>query len=495
MAGSSFGIDVPDGDPGALENAASDLRGAAGVLGRVSGTLQTSGSVSGWSGIASMTFQDRCVTDASVAAAGDGTLQVAAVVFSELADALRHATREAEDAVDEARAADERRKEAEADEGDALGRAGAAGLAAGAAQLEIAARGAIGEPALDAQDRLFAAEREAAAARDAAAAARERANRAQHDLEAAQRRGKRAVRRYEGYADGAAGRLAGLAAMAPTVTPLAPPATPVSGGRDEGGGGILTGIGKGFGDLWGEGKSLVGGAANHVNVFDPDGLADTWSNDWNIANTIYDDPLGSGEAVLNGMWAPIKESYEHGGFDEAAARAVPSIAGTIVGGKGVTKLKELRHAADAAPVPKPNAEPRVLPGGTAPDGSFVPDVSEGDSVPLTARPQHGQEVQRSYGQPADGRGLVPMDDYSGPAGRSWTPTPIEQMPSPRADMGIPDVNAGRFRIRGQLIDVTDVQVRHALPLDGQPGGALEYLIPDPSGQIRIISVEGVNAPF
>ena len=232
-----------------------------------------------------------------------------------------------------------------------------------------------------------------------------------------------------------------------------------------------------------------------MNVFDPDGLADTWSNDWNIANTIYDDPLGSGEAVLNGMWAPIKESYEHGGFDEAAARAVPSIAGTIVGGKGVTKLKELRHAADAAPVPKPNAEPRVLPGGTAPDGSFVPDVSEGDSVPLTARPQHGQEVQRSYGQPADGRGLVPMDDYSGPAGRSWTPTPIEQMPSPRADMGIPDVNAGRFRIRGQLIDVTDVQVRHALPLDGQPGGALEYLIPDPSGQIRIISVEGVNAPF
>ena len=86
-----------------------------------------------------------------------------------------------------------------------------------------------------------------------------------------------------------------------------------------------------------------------MNVFNQDKWQDTWSNDWDIANAIYDDPLGSGEQVLNGMWAPIKESYEHGGVDEAAARAVPSITGTILGGKGLTKLKELQHVDDATP--------------------------------------------------------------------------------------------------------------------------------------------------
>lgn len=487
-----FGIDVPDGDPGALEAAAADLRAAAGVLGRVATTLQSSGSVSGWSGIASMTFESACVNDAAVAAAADGSLQVGALVLSELAEALRLATREAKEALGEARHADQRLRRAQDDETLALRRAALADLAADAAGYEASLRLAAGEPALDAQDRQYAAQRDAAAARDAAAEARDRADRAQADLEEAQRRGRRVVRRYREYADGAAGRLAGLASMAPTVTPLGPPAAPPSGDGDDGN--VLTGLGKGFEDLWNEGKGLVTGGYHHVNVFDQDKWQDTWSNDWDIANAIYDDPLGSGEQVLNGMWAPIEESYEHGGVDEAAARAVPSIAGTILGGKGLTKLKELQNVDGAVP-PTPDAEPRVLEGGRAPDGSFIPDVIEGDSVPLGERPFPGQEVQRTYGQPTDRGGLVPTDDYSGPAGRSWTPTPIEQMPSPRADMGLPDVNAGRFRIRGELIDVNDVMVRHALPLDGQPGGALEILIPDPSGQVRIIDVEGVNRPF
>ena len=114
--------------------------------------------------------------------------------------------------------------------------------------------------------------------------------------------------------------------MAPTVTPLGPAAPPPPDGGD---GGILTGLGKDFEDLWNEGNLATGGY-HHVDVFDQDQWQDTCSNDWDIANAIYDDPMGSGEQILNGVWAPIQESYEHGGVDEAAARAVPSIAGTLL---------------------------------------------------------------------------------------------------------------------------------------------------------------------
>ena len=376
----------------------------------------------------------------------------------------------------------------------ALRSAAHADLDAEAAAYETTLRLAAGEPALDARDRQYAAEREAATAREAAAAARDRAARAQTDLEEAQRRGRRVMRRYHEYADGAAGRLAGLAGMAPTVTALPPPPAPAGdGGGDDGN--VLTGLGKGFTDLWNEGKGLVTGGFNHVNVLDQDQWQDTWSNDWDIANAIYDDPLGSGEAVLSGMWAPIQESYEHGGVDEAAARAVPSIAGTILGGKGLTKLKELQHVDDVK-APTPSDTPKVIPGGEAPDGSFIPEVLEGDHLPLTARPEPGQELSRVYGQPGDERGLVPMEphEYARPGGRSYTPERIEDMADPRDHLGLPDVNGGRFVIHGELVDVKDVLVRHALPLDGTRGGAVEYLIPDPAGQVRVIVVEGVNPP-
>ena len=68
------------------------------------------------------------------------------------------------------------------------------------------------------------------------------------------------------------------------------------------------------------------------------------------------------------------------------------------------------------------------------------------------------------------------------------------MASPRDRLGLPNVNRGRFVIGGELVDVKDVLVRHALPLDGTRGGAIEYLIPDPAGQVRVIVVEGVNPP-
>jgi hypothetical protein len=85
-------------------------------------------------------------------------------------------------------------------------------------------------------------------------------------------------------------------------------------------------------------------------------------------------------------------------------------------------------------------------------------------------------------------------EYARPGGRSYTPERIEDMANPRDRLGLPDVNGGRFVMHGELVDVKDVLVRHALPLDGTRGGAIEYLIPDPAGQVRVVVVEGVNPP-
>lgn len=46
------------------------------------------------------------------------------------------------------------------------------------------------------------------------------------------------------------------------------------------------------------------------------------------------------------------------------------------------------------------------------------------------------------------------------------------MANPRDHLGLPNLNGGRFVIGGELVDVKDVLVRHALPLDGTRGGAI-----------------------
>jgi hypothetical protein len=391
-----FGIDVPDGDPGALEGAAADLRGAAGVLGRTAGVLESSGSVSGWSGTASMTFQDACVTDAAVAASADGTLQMAGLVLIELADALRQAKREAQDAIEEAREAKARREAADRDAEEATARAAAAGLAAEAAGVEIAARSALGDPAAGVHAALDAAQRDRAVAQGQVLEARKRSARAQEDFDAAVERGRRVVERYERYGDRVAVQLTGLAGMAPAVTPLAPAAPPQPASSHEDGGGILTGLGKGFEDVWDEATGLVTGAANHVNVFDPDTLADTWSNDWAVAGAIWDDPVGAGKVVVSSAWAPIRESYEHGGVDEAGARAVPSLIGTVLGGKGLSKLGRLGEVdgTDTAPSASRPGDGTEAPGGdTARDGPHVPKVAA-----WRQHPDHGTTVPRAAGR-------------------------------------------------------------------------------------------------
>lgn len=106
----------------------------------------------------------------------------------------------------------------------------------------------------------------------------------------------------------------------------------------------------------------------------------------------------------------------------------------------------------------------------------------------------GQRLYRLYGtQPG----------YSGwPAevgGASWTPTPPYTLRNPRSTMGLPTggesgaYNAADHIVRGELVDASHVVgARHGLPLDGLPGGALEYVVPGWT-QNGAIWVEGVDS--
>jgi hypothetical protein len=124
-------------------------------------------------------------------------------------------------------------------------------------------------------------------------------------------------------------------------------------------------------------------------------------------------------------------------------------------------------------------------------------VTEGDSVAITSRPTSGRTVYRVYGQPADDGGLVPIDHdaYAKPDGHSWSPSSPARYKDPREGLGLPDANGGRYVVKGKITDPTGITVRHALPIEGTRGGGIEYVVPDPNGQIEIISVGGQNPPF
>ena len=74
---------------------------------------------------------------------------------------------------------------------------------------------------------------------------------------------------------------------------------------------------------------------------------------------------------------------------------------------------------------------------------------------------------------------------SGPMGHSWTPENPMGMSNPRAGLGLPKGNSGQMLTRARVTDMEGVMQRDALPLDGNPGGAPEWLFPDPLSQLDV----------
>jgi hypothetical protein len=89
-------------------------------------------------------------------------------------------------------------------------------------------------------------------------------------------------------------------------------------------------------------------------------------------------------------------------------------------------------------------------------------------------PDTGDTVYRLHGGDSD------------PLGHSWTPENPSEMANPRGELGPPNGNSGELISTGQITDPEGIVSREALPLDGNPGGAEEWLIPNPESQIENI---------
>ncbi|MGH2949359.1 MAG: exodeoxyribonuclease VII small subunit, partial [Solirubrobacteraceae bacterium] len=137
---SSFaGITVPEGEPGGLRSAASQLGTVAGTLSGISGELRgMPGTMASWQGPASVSYAGSCMTGGSSADAAVQALGTAERAARAYGDALEEAQDEAERAIELAREAQQRIDQAERDIADAQARQAAAWQAADSAATEIA---------------------------------------------------------------------------------------------------------------------------------------------------------------------------------------------------------------------------------------------------------------------------------------------------------------------------------------------------------------------
>ncbi len=75
-------------------------------------------------------------------------------------------------------------------------------------------------------------------------------------------------------------------------------------------------------------------------------------------------------------------------------------------------------------------------------------------------------------------------------GHSWTTVDPASVKNVRSGLGLSDVNEGTHLTTGVLQDLNGVSFRAALPLDGNPGGLTELLIPNPCTQVITITTSG-----
>jgi len=347
---------------------------------------------------------------------------------------------------------------------------------------------------------------------------------AQQELHDAQAQGKRAEQAAHQASQAAARSFYAIAGASPTPVAPGPPAAGQSGA-----GAPHKHDSSVWGDIWGtvkDGASAVAGFGGDTLK----GLGDFAGSLKDIGVLAYKlspvygviDPSGQMQAqqqLLHGLeygaqhpgefakalvdWKDITNGHPGRAFGQLLPNIVLAVAsgGAGAAAKGadaanvVSKLGTTAKTTDALGATTRAADAANAASDASKASGFVPEVTPGDAVPLSAKPAPGQTVYRFYGQPTDAGGLVPTNDFSGPMGHSWSPTAPDSLASPRAELGLPNANGGRFVVVGQLVNPDGVVVRSALPLDGQPGGGLEFLIPKPGEQVVPTGVGGVNPPW
>jgi RHS repeat-associated protein len=80
-------------------------------------------------------------------------------------------------------------------------------------------------------------------------------------------------------------------------------------------------------------------------------------------------------------------------------------------------------------------------------------------------------------------------------GRFWSPFDPRTLPNPRDLLGLPRSNTGQYLTTAEILNPAGIIVRIAAPLDGTNGGALEFFIPFPNSQLRVISRTPLTPPI
>lgn len=314
MAGSVAGIALPEGDPGAIVDAAAGLGGAAAALGDASRTVGGAVSqVGGWQGVASESFRVLAAGYEQAGAGAAGVLREAAAAvrrygarFECACEAVKRLQREAERCVDEIELWERRRADAEGREVAARTRATDAMLGAGldpsggalAAQAQ-----AYREADAAAADRL-GAERRLAAAREELEELRKRAVIERERAEEAESEAARQVQGAE----------AGLPAVLSTGGAGAGPALGWGAGPAVYRGGVRIGDGV-----------YRGGATNRFADFDIGDILE-FSRDVDREMGPVDDAIYDGAKKVEGAGREVL------GFNDAERALDDFLDGNILGG-------------------------------------------------------------------------------------------------------------------------------------------------------------------
>jgi len=112
-----------------------------------------------------------------------------------------------------------------------------------------------------------------------------------------------------------------------------------------------------------------------------------------------------------------------------------------------------------------------------------------------AMPTRGTRIYRVFGgEPMEADAWM-RNEFSGPWGRYWTPIDPRTVRNYRDIAGLPSQNRERFLVIGEIVNPRGIEVSRAAPIGGNRGGLIEYMIPNPRQQIRILRVMGLNPPL
>jgi hypothetical protein len=266
--------------------------------------------------------------------------------------------------------------------------------------------------------------------------------------------------------------------------------------------GGLAGFFKGAGDFFSGAWDAIKDPAvmlYHLTPFSGDGWTKAWGDLGHGLAYGVTHPVEFGKALVN-LDALHQRGlvYWLGNLAPAAAATLLS-GGAAAGVRGAEGVAAVDRAAEGAAALDRAAEGAA---GVERVAAGAGDLSRAEKLATLSaeaarygieKPFEGQDVYRVYGRTED---LLEPRSGSLPFGESWTPVDPGTMANPRAELGLPDYNKGRFVIHGNLEDPAAIEeIRPALPLHGNPGGAPEYVIKNSHRAVRVLEVKGVNPDF